>query len=139
MTRSWDKLFSALYVDKNCLCMALSSYCVFDFFFNNDGRNPLEFYAFFFFNVYFWERDRVLVGEGQRKRETESELGSRLWAVITEPDQGLELLNHEIMTWGEVRCLTDWATQTPHRILCLKNVQFEINVEGKQIYPPLFN
>ena len=31
-------------------------------------------------------------GEGQRERETESEAGSRLWAVSTEPDAGLELM-----------------------------------------------
>ena len=30
--------------------------------------------------------------------ETESEAGSRLHAVSTEPDAGLELMNHEIMT-----------------------------------------
>ena len=39
-------------------------------------------------------------GEGQRQREgdTESEAGSRLRAVSTEPDAGLELMSHEIMT-----------------------------------------
>ena len=39
-------------------------------------------------------------GEGQRQREgdTESEAGSKLSAVSTEPDAGLELMNHEIMT-----------------------------------------
>ena len=39
-------------------------------------------------------------GEGQREREgdTESEAGSRLLAVSTEPDAGLEPMNHEIMT-----------------------------------------
>ena len=38
--------------------------------------------------------------EGQREREedTESEAGSRLWAVSTEPDARLKLKNHEIMT-----------------------------------------
>ena len=45
------------------------------------------------------QRDRVQAGEGQRERETqESEAGSRLRAVSTEPDVGLELMNHEIMT-----------------------------------------
>ena len=37
-------------------------------------------------------------GEGQREGDTESEPGSRLWAVSTEPDAGLELMNCEIMT-----------------------------------------
>ena len=40
------------------------------------------------------------MGEGQRERggDTESETGSRLLAVSTEPDMGLELTNCEIMT-----------------------------------------
>ena len=39
--------------------------------------------------------------EGQREREgdTELEAGSRLRAVSTEPDAGLKLMSHEIMTW----------------------------------------
>ena len=40
------------------------------------------------------ERERVHVGEGQR----ESEAGSRLWAVNTESDMGLELTDCMIMT-----------------------------------------
>ena len=47
--------------------------------------------------IYF--RDRAQAGEGQRKRKTESEAGSRLCgAVSTEPDTGLKLMNHEIVT-----------------------------------------
>ena len=34
----------------------------------------------------------------EREGDTESEAGSRLGAVSTEPDAGLELLNHKIMT-----------------------------------------
>ena len=37
-------------------------------------------------------------GEGQSKRETESGAGSRLPAVNTEPDMGLEPTDHEITT-----------------------------------------
>ena len=38
-------------------------------------------------------------GEGsEREGDTESETGSRLRAVNTEPDAGLELTNCEIMT-----------------------------------------
>ena len=44
------------------------------------------------------ERDRVRVGEEQRKRGTESEGGSRLRAVSTEPEAGLEHMSHEIET-----------------------------------------
>ena len=54
--------------------------------------------------------------EGQTEGDTESEAGSRLWAVSTEPDAGPELTNREIVTWAEVGCLTDWATQAPRFI-----------------------
>ena len=50
--------------------------------------------------IYFWERQRQNVsGLGaEREGDTESEAGSGLWAVSTEPNVGLELMNHEIMT-----------------------------------------
>ena len=55
---------------------------------------------FFFFYIYSFlrDRDRAQVGEGQREGDTESEAGSRLRAVSTEPHAGLELTNCEIMT-----------------------------------------
>ena len=37
-------------------------------------------------------------GGAEREGDAESDAGSRLWAVSTEPDAGLELMNHEIMT-----------------------------------------
>ena len=38
-------------------------------------------------------------GEGEEgEGDTESEAGSRLRAASTEPNAGLELINHEIMT-----------------------------------------
>ena len=46
-------------------------------------------------------------GGAEREGDTESEEGSRLQAVSTEPDAGLELTNCEIMTWAEVGRLTD--------------------------------
>ena len=46
-------------------------------------------------------------GGAEREGDTESEAGSRLRAISTEPDAGLELMNGEIMTQAEVRCLTD--------------------------------
>ena len=46
-------------------------------------------------------------GEEERKGDTESEAGSRLRAVSTEPDTGLKLTNREIMTRAEVSRLTD--------------------------------
>ena len=64
--------------------------------------------------IYFWKRDRVWAGEGQRERETQNvKQAPVLWTVSTEPDVGLERANHVIMTWAEVGCLTDWAPQAP--------------------------
>ena len=37
-------------------------------------------------------------GGAERKGDTESEAGSRLQAVSTEPDVGLKLMDREIMT-----------------------------------------
>ena len=67
-------------------------------------------YFLFFFIFYFWERASTRGREAEREGDTESRAGSRLWAVSTEPDMGLELTNHEIMTWVEVGHLTNWAT-----------------------------
>ena len=57
---------------------------------------------FFFFNVYslLRERERQTMSRGGAERggDTESEAGSRLGAVRTEPAAGLELTNREIMT-----------------------------------------
>ena len=39
------------------------------------------------------------MGEEQREGDTESEAGSRLRAISTEPDAGLELTDREIVTW----------------------------------------
>ena len=54
-------------------------------------------------------------GGAEREGDTESETGSSLWAVSTEPNAGLELTDCEIMTWAEVGRLTDQATQAPHK------------------------
>ena len=55
-----------------------------------------------FFNVYLSLRDRerqsMSRGGAERGGDTESEAGSGLRAVSTEPDVGLELTNREIMT-----------------------------------------
>ena len=56
----------------------------------------------FFFNVYLLLRGRetqsMSRGGAERWRDTESESGSRLRAVSTEPDVEPELTNCEIMT-----------------------------------------
>ena len=53
-----------------------------------------------FFNVYLFLRERQSVswGGAEREGDTESEAGSRIQAVSTEPDVGLELSNCEIIT-----------------------------------------
>ena len=46
------------------------------------------------------------MGEWQRERETQNPKQA-VWAVSTEPDVGLELIDREIMTEAEVSHLTD--------------------------------
>ena len=67
------------------------------------------------FFIYFWDRERQTMSRGGAEREgdTESKAGSRLWAVSTEPNTGLKLVDREIMTWAEVERSTNWATQAP--------------------------
>ena len=77
--------------------------------------NGIKFFLKFY--LFLRERERETEPEWGRGREwgdTESKAGSRLWAVSIEPDVGLELTGHKIVTWAEVGCLTDWATQAPH-------------------------
>ena len=86
--------------------------------------NYSNFYFFIkmFFNVNFFIFERqstsVCVG-GNRERQTDrqtdtkSEAGSRRWALSTEPDMGLRPTGCRLMTWAEVSCLTNWATQAP--------------------------
>ena len=57
--------------------------------------------------------------EAENEGDTESEADSTLWAVSTEPDAGFEPMNCEIMTWAEVRRLTDRATQVPQQYINL--------------------
>ena len=54
--------------------------------------------------IYFGEIERQNGGGAEREGATESQAGSRLRAVSTEPDAGLEPMKHGIMTW---------ATQVP--------------------------
>ena len=53
------------------------------------------------------ERESTSRGGAEREGDTESEAGSRLRAVSTEPDAGLEPTDREIMTRAEVGCSTD--------------------------------
>ena len=63
-------------------------------------------------------------GGAEREGDTESETGSRLWGVGTEPDAGLELTDREITTWAEVGRLADRATQAPLLSSLLKKYVF---------------
>ena len=63
------------------------------------------------------ERQSMNGVRAEREGDPESEAGSRLRAVSTDPNAGLKLTNREIMTWTEVGRLTDWATQAPHWVL----------------------
>ena len=82
-------------------------------------------------------------GGAEREGDTEPEAGSRLWAVSTEPDAGLELMEWEIVTWAEVGRLTDWATQAPLKASILwswwwKHLQKEnwcTNKDSNKQYP----
>ena len=64
----------------------------------------------------FWEKEQEQGRGKERAREREREgnreyeVGSRLWAVSTEPDVEFELMNCEMMTQTKAGCLTDWAT-----------------------------
>ena len=65
----------------------------------------------------------------QRERETQNPKqapGSRLRAVSTEPDAGLELTNLEIVTRAEVRCSTGRATQAPQEQRPLNTTEIKL-------------
>ena len=67
----------------------------------NSGVTKKIFIFIYFFTFYLFliERQSTSGGRAERdNRDTESEAGSRLQAVSTEPDAGLELTNREIMT-----------------------------------------
>ena len=69
----------------------------------------------FFLHLFIFDRERQSTSGGGAEREgdRESKAGSRLRAVSTEPDAGLEPTNCEIVTWAKVRRLTNLATQVP--------------------------
>ena len=72
---------------------------------NDQCRLPYKFLPvsfLHFLNVYLFlrerERERASKGGAERGGDTESETGSRLRAVGTEPDAGLEPTNREMVT-----------------------------------------
>ena len=65
--------------------------------------SSLRLFFFIIFNVLFiFEREKkrqsVNVGGAETEGDLESEAGSKLWALRTEPHSGLELTSCEIMT-----------------------------------------
>ena len=61
--------------------------------------------------IYFREKEKVHKWEeGQRERERREGILSRLHAVSTEPNGGLDLPNHEIMTQTEIKI---WTLMVP--------------------------
>ena len=58
--------------------------------------------------------EREQAGKGQREKETQNpKLASGSELSAQESDLGLKPTSCEIMTWAEVKCLTDWDTQAP--------------------------
>ena len=86
--------------------------------------------------IYFWEREKQSVSRGRAEREgdMESEAGSRLWPVSTEPNAGLKPMKHKIMTWAEVGCLTDWATQAPLKSGSWVGLRFALGEEEEHFH-----
>ena len=90
------------------------------------------FLIFFSVFIYFWERRRVHAGMWQRERETQNPKQALCWAVSTEPNVELEPVNWEMMTWAEVRRLTNWATQvSQHVCFCLFDLFFRVHIYMK--------
>ena len=66
---------------------------------------------FIYLFIFDRERQRTRGGAAEREGDTESEAGSGLRAVRTEPSAGLKLTNPEIITRAKVRRSIDGATQ----------------------------
>ena len=68
-------------------------------------------WCFFYIYICFWKRKQVCAWAG-RGRETQR---IRFWADCRKPTLGLKLMNHEIMTWAEIKSqrLNHYATQVP--------------------------
>ena len=82
----------------------------------------------FFGNVYLFLRERM--GEGQ------SEWGYKGSEVDSmEPDTGLKPMNCEIMTWAEIRHLTDWTIHPGAPMFPLQIVYNSCPLPCDFIYP----
>lgn len=83
-------------------------------------------YFLIFLYLYSWERDRVGAGEEHRKGDTDSKANSKLWAVSTAPDAGLEPSICKTMTWAEFGCLHCLKYSFIHSSLVLYNTVLKI-------------
>ena len=72
-------------------------------------------------------------GGTETEGDTESKAGSRLWAVSTEPDAGLEPTDREIITWAAVGRPTNQATQAPQAFHIFTHHDFSLksNLKNK--------
>ena len=72
----------------------------------------------YFFNLFILESQSKWGRGRERRRER---IPSGFCTASTEPDVGLELSNHEIMTWAEMKSwtLNQWATQSPREEIFL--------------------
>ena len=80
---------------------SLILYMIYKYLLSSCGFFSHFLFLNFFFStfIYFWDRERQSMNGGGSEREgdTESETGSRLRAVSTEPDAGLEPTDCKIM------------------------------------------
>ena len=69
--------------------------------------------------IYYWEteRGRTWAWEGQREGEMQNPKQAPGSQLSAEPDKGLELTNHKILTQAKVGRLTDGVTQVPLEVL----------------------
>ena len=64
------------------------------------AKGVFKIFSYLIFHIYlFWERERG-VGRGRERRER---LQSRFHAVSAKSYTGLDLTNHEIMTWAKIK------------------------------------
>ena len=72
--------------------------------------------------IYLFLRDTEREQGRNRERERRERIPSRLHTVCVDPNVGLKPMNHEIMTWAEIKNQrsTNCATQVPLKTLFLK-------------------
>ena len=64
---------------------------------------------------YLFLRDRAQTGGAEQEGDTDSEAGSRLWAVSTEPNPGLELTSRAMRSWPKRKLKSEAQLTEPPR------------------------